>query len=102
MGVSLLTPGMAVAHRVMEASLPVIASNFPLWKEIVEGNKCGICVDPLKPKAIAKAIEYLMEHPKLRKEMVENGRNAVLERYNWEKESEKLIDLYGELLKNDN
>jgi len=25
-----------------------------------------------------------------------------LERYNWEKESEKLIDLYGELLKNDN
>lgn len=84
----------------MSASLPVIASNFPLWIKIVEGNKCGICVDPLKPHEIAKAIEYLMEHPKLRKEMGENGRNAVLDRYNWEKESEKLIDLYGELLKN--
>jgi len=81
----------------MSASLPVIASNFPLWKEIIEGNKCGICVDPLKPKDIAKAIEYLMENPKLRKEMGENGRNAVLEKYNWEKESEKLIDLYREI-----
>ncbi len=83
----------------MEASLPVIASNFPLWKKIVEGNKCGVCVDPLKPKDIAKAIDYLIEQPKLRKEMGENGRNAVLEKYNWEKESEKLINLYGELLK---
>jgi len=90
---------MAVAHRVMEASFPVIASNFPLWKEIVEGNKCGVCVDPLKPEEIAKAIDYLIEQPKLREKMGKNGRIAVLEKYNWEKESEKLINLYGELLK---
>jgi glycosyltransferase involved in cell wall biosynthesis len=83
----------------MIAGIPVIASNFPLWKEIIEGNKCGICVDPLSTKEIAGAIRYLMEHSDEARKMGENGREAVLEKYNWEKEGKKLINLYGELLK---
>jgi len=82
----------------MACSLPVVASDFPLWKEIVEGNRCGICVDPLNPKEIAQAVEYLMEHPDEAKQMGENGRKAVLEKYNWENESKKLISLYQKLL----
>jgi len=31
--------------------------------------------------------------------MGENGRRAVVEKYNWEREGEKLIKLYEELLK---
>lgn len=83
----------------MLAGLPVIASNFPLWKEIVEGNNCGVCVDPLNPYEIAEAIKFLMDNPEVAKKMGENGRKAVLEKYNWEKESKKLLDLYEELLK---
>jgi glycosyltransferase involved in cell wall biosynthesis len=82
----------------MSASLPVIASNFPLWKMIVEENNCGICVDPTKPEEIAKAIEYLITHPNGARKMGENGRKAVLEKYNWEKESEKLINIYKSLV----
>jgi glycosyltransferase involved in cell wall biosynthesis len=82
----------------MAAGLPVIASNFPLWKEIVEGNKCGICVDPLDPKAIAKAAEYLIEHPIEAKRMGENGKRAVLKKYNWENEGKKLVKTYEELI----
>ncbi len=81
----------------MAASLPVIASNFPLWKEIVEVNRCGICVDPLNIEKIAKAIEYFIEQPELIKEMGENGRRMVLEKHNWEKESKKLLKLYKEI-----
>ena len=83
----------------MAVGLPVIASNFPLWKEIIEGNKCGLTVDPLDPKEIAQAIEYLLEHPEERKRMGENGRRAVEEKYNWEIEGQKLLKLYEELLK---
>jgi glycosyltransferase involved in cell wall biosynthesis len=82
----------------MSAGLPAIASNFPLWKEIVEGNNCGICVDPLNPKEIAKAVKYLMEYPDEARKMGENGRKVVLEKYNWENESKKLIGLYKKLL----
>jgi glycosyltransferase involved in cell wall biosynthesis len=82
----------------MAVGIPVIASNFPLWKEIVEKNNCGICVDPTNPEEIAKAIEYLITHPNEARKMGENGRKAVLEKYNWEKESEKLLNVYKEIL----
>jgi len=83
----------------MAAGLPVISSNIPLWKEIVEGNKCGICVDPLNPKEIADAIEYIITHPKKAEQMGNNGKKAVLEKYNWGIEEEKLLKLYQELEK---
>jgi len=83
----------------MAAGIPIIASNFPLWKKIVEGNKCGICVNPLEPKEIAGAIEYLIEHPEEARKMGTNGRKAVLEKYNWENESKKLLKVYKKLLK---
>ena len=78
----------------MAAGLPVIASTFPLWKEIVIGNKCGVCVNPLEPKEIAKAIEYLIVHPDEAEKMGANGRKAVLEKYSWENEGKKLLELY--------
>ncbi|MEM0488465.1 MAG: glycosyltransferase family 4 protein [Candidatus Bathyarchaeia archaeon] len=82
----------------MAAGLPVVASNFPLWREIVEGNQCGLCVDPLDPKAIAQAIEYLITHPEEARKMGERGRRAVEERYNWEREVQKLLALYRRVL----
>lgn len=81
----------------MASGLPVVASNFPLWKQIVEGNKCGICVNPLEPKEIAGAIEYLLTHPEEAEIMGENGRRAVVEKYNWNQESRKLLELYKAL-----
>jgi len=78
----------------MAAGLPVIASGFPLWKEIVEGNRCGVCVDPCDPRDIACAIVYLAQNPALCETMGENGRKAVLEKYNWESESVKLLNTY--------
>jgi glycosyltransferase involved in cell wall biosynthesis len=78
----------------MEAGLPVVASNFPLWIRIIDESSCGICVDPTNPEEISDAIKYLIEHPDKAKEMGENGRRAVLERYNWDKESKKLLAAY--------
>lgn len=82
----------------MSAGIPVIASNFPLWQQIVEGNKCGLCVDPLNTRAIAEAIDYMVEHPEEAEEMGQNGREAVLEKYNWEIEEQKLLSFYQQVL----
>lgn len=81
----------------MAAGIPVIASDFPRWRAIVDGNACGLCVDPRDPPAIAAAIDYLANHPDIGRRMGENGRRAVLERYNWHTESTKLIDFYAHL-----
>lgn len=81
----------------MSAGVPVIASNFPLWREIIEGNQCGLCVDPLDPKAIAQAIDYLMQHPQEAEKMGRNGQRAVQDKYNWGMEEQKLLRFYQEL-----
>jgi len=82
----------------MVASLPVISSNNELWKSIIDKHQCGICVDPMNPKEIAEAIQYIIEHPKEAREMGENGKRAVEEIYNWANEERKLLALYGSIL----
>lgn len=81
----------------MLAGIPVVASNFPLWKRIIETENCGITVDPHNSKEIADAVTYLLENDRLAQEMGERGRQAVLEKYNWEAEGKKLIAIYAEL-----
>lgn len=81
----------------MSAGVPVIASHFPLWKQIIEGNACGLCVDPLDPAAIAKAIDHLVQHPDEAERMGRNGQRAVAEQYNWTNEEAKLLQLYASL-----
>jgi glycosyltransferase involved in cell wall biosynthesis len=79
----------------MSAGVPVIGSDFPLWKTIIEGNQCGLCVDPLDPHAIASAIDYLITHPEEAEQMGRNGQKAVLEHYNWDNEEQKLLSFYN-------
>lgn len=81
----------------MAAGLPVIASRFPLWQEIVEGNGCGLVVDPLDPAAIASAIDWLLAHPAEAEAMGARGRDAVRERFNWPREEAMLLDCYARL-----
>ena len=82
----------------MSAGIPVIASNFPLWREIIEGAECGICVDPLNSEEIAEAIKWIIEHPAEAEQMGKNGRRAVEERYNWGIEEKKLQSIYHKLI----
>lgn len=81
----------------MSVGIPVIASNFPLWRDIVEKSGCGICVNPLKPKDIAKAINFILQNPQIAEQMGINGRKIVVEKYNWAIEEEKLFNIYEEL-----
>ena len=82
----------------MSAGIPVIASNFPLWRDLIERHQCGLLVDPLSAKDIAAAIEYVITHPAEAEEMGRRGRAAIEEKYNWESESQKLLNLYQQLL----
>jgi glycosyltransferase involved in cell wall biosynthesis len=85
-------------YEYMAACVPAITSDFPLWRSIVERNRCGICVDPTDPRATADAIRWILDHPEEAEEMGRNGRRAVLRDFRWEREAEKLAALYAEVL----
>lgn len=82
----------------MNAGLPIICSDFPVWKKFVETYKCGIAVDPYNEQEIKQAIEYLRNHPEEARKMGENGKHAVLDELNWNSEEKKLIQWYEDLL----
>ena len=78
----------------MSAGIPVISSDIPLWRGIVEDARCGVCVDPEDPQAIAEAIDRLVLDLDSAEEMGRNGMRAVSERYNWDAEGRRLADFY--------
>lgn len=100
-GIVTLHPTRAYTHALpvkmfeyMAAGIPVIASDFPLWKSIIEKHRCGICVNPKDPAAIAEAVRHLMKNEQEAERMGANGRKAVEDQFSWENEEKKLISFY--------
>jgi glycosyltransferase involved in cell wall biosynthesis len=82
----------------MAAGIPVITSDFPIFKSVVEKEHCGLCVNPLDVDAITHAVNFLLKRPKEAKAMGERGRLAARERYNWQTEADKLLTFYEQIL----
>lgn len=53
----------------MAAGMAVIASDIPMWKEIIEKYECGICVDPQNVEQICDAILFMKNNPDKVREM---------------------------------
>lgn len=85
----------------MAASIPVIASDFPLWRGILEECDCGIVVDPLSVAETVAAVDGLLADSRLRSSLGVSGRACVESRYSWEAQFDGLRALYGELLDGD-
>lgn len=83
----------------MSLGLPLIASNFDLWKELIEVKGSGVLVDPNKPEQIAEAMAWMMDHPVDARTMGAKGRQAVETEFNWDAEFVKLLDMYKGLEK---
>jgi glycosyltransferase involved in cell wall biosynthesis len=92
------TLGVLKLFEYMMAGIPVVATDFELWKEIVEGEDCGLCVNPHDVQAIAKAVNYLIDNPDRARLMGENGRKAVRDKYNWATQEQALYGLYDSLV----
>lgn len=82
----------------MAAGLPIIASDFPLWRDIIETHRCGWCVSPKDVGTIANLINYLQHNKEEARQMGLRGRAAVEQFYNWSSEATKLHQFYQTIL----
>ncbi len=78
----------------MAAGLPIISSNFEAWRDIVEGHNIGIVVDPNNVEEIVSAILYLKNNMNIAKDFGRNSRRVFEEKFNWQTEEKKLLQLY--------
>jgi glycosyltransferase involved in cell wall biosynthesis len=82
----------------MASGIPVVASDFPAWREIVDESNCGILVDPTDSTAVGMAMTWLLSHPEESEQMGRRGAAAVRSRYHWNTQAAVLVDFYRRLL----
>lgn len=79
------------------AGLPVIASDFPVWRGIIEEDDSGTLVDESDPTAIARALNFYHESPDVLRKQSSNARRHALNVRNWGTEGAALVKTYESL-----
>jgi len=78
----------------MAAGIPVVASAFAGWKDLVEGLEVGWCVPPGDADALAERLNYALANPNEARARGRRGRAAVESRFNWEAAFGELLRAY--------
>lgn len=84
------------AFEYMACQKPMIMSDFDYWKEVF--GEVALFCDPKDPKKIAGCIGHLINNRSQADIMAKEGRRLIAEKYSWEIESIKLVEMYRELL----
>jgi glycosyltransferase involved in cell wall biosynthesis len=82
----------------MAAEIPVLCSNFPVWRRLIEGAESGLCVDPEDPEGVRAAIDQLILDRRGALMMGRRGQEAVEAQHNWARQAERLVELYRSIL----
>jgi len=78
-------------YTYMYCGIPVV-TNPPLG-EFVRHEQCGIVIT-YNIEELYSAVVNLLKDDDLRRYLGHNGKNSVLTKYNWERESEKVIKVF--------
>ena len=90
-------PTKLFEYLIME--IPILTSNFPLYKRLIKNNKFGICVNPNDSIEISNAILELYYNKSLYKKIMNNLKTEVKMEYDWKFELEKLVKFYNYILR---
>lgn len=74
--------------------LPLVVSDCDAQADVVNNSICGFVHEERNVNDLADKIKRLAKDEKLRKEMGENGYQALREKYSWERVSKQLITIY--------
>lgn len=92
--------GVNKIFEYMAMGLPIICTDFDLWKDIVKKYDCGLCVNPHSINEIQSAVRFLLDNKLAAYNMGRNGQKAVLAEFNWDVERDKYIGIVKSILDN--
>lgn len=87
-----------VLIEAMACGKPVIATNLPGVRTVVDDGNNGYLIAPENVNDLASKIEYLLQNKDISKKFGEQGRKKVEKYYSWEKIGKKLERAYFEIL----
>lgn len=100
-GIVVLQPTDAYRHALptkmfeyMAAGIPVIASDFPVWVDLLDEFDCATFITPDDPQALAEAVRRYADDTELLERHSANARRAAVEAFDWTTEEQTLLDVY--------
>lgn len=95
---SILESFGVAAVEAMACEIPVIVSDADGLKEVVINNETGFVVPKKDYKVIAEKLKELILDEELRIKFGKNGRERVLELYDWNNNVDNMIKIYNKIL----
>ncbi len=84
----------------MSAKIPIVASDFPSMREILENGKTAVLVEPENPQALAEGIEKVLADRDFAKRIAEEAYKKMQD-FTWEKRAERIVNFIENTVKND-
>lgn len=79
----------------LAAGVPVVVSDFPEMRSIVEKDDLGMVADPTSPRSVAEAVRALLsEPPDVANERRARCRSVAAQRYSWPRQESALLGVY--------
>jgi len=92
------TLGNNKLFEFLESGLPVLCTDYLIWKDIVEKYNCGYTINPLSRTQFIETIEMMIKNRDQLVKLGENGRKAIENEFNWKSQERKLLDIYKRIL----
>ncbi len=86
--------------EAMAQGKPVIGCKGEGIEDFVENGKTGLLVKPQDVDSLVGVLDFLLSHPEEAQKIGKRARDVILESYTWEKNAEKTIEVYKEVLDN--
>lgn len=84
-------------YEYMAMEMPVILSDWPYKREMVEKYKFGLTANPSDAEEIASKIRWLLDHPKEAENMGKNGKRLLEEQFTWDVAERELLRIYQDV-----
>ena len=80
--------------EAMALGLPIVASDLPAIREVVEPGSNALLVEPGSPADLADAIVALADDPERRRRMGARSRAIFEDRFTLERSARRMLDLF--------
>lgn len=89
-----------IPHKIFQyiyAQIPLAVSNCNPLVRIIEETHSGVSYHYDKPEELAAIIEDFYNKPQKLNEYIIDGRDSIINRYNWKYDGERLLKMYENL-----
>jgi glycosyltransferase involved in cell wall biosynthesis len=85
-------------YEYLACGKPIVASNIPGVKDLIDLSRGGISVPSENPEELANAVVKLISDQEMRNIMGEQGRKYVFENHSWDGVARKILDICHEII----